>query len=104
MPYLPCLVCGALSRNSRCAIHSSSTAKGYGYSHQVRRKEYIEAQPFCSICFHRVDPDSGSCIDPDCDRCPLQLDHVIALGTKRIDKGIYQVLCRKCNRAKSNKW
>jgi hypothetical protein len=100
MPYLICLVCGRLSTNSRCPIHSGSTAKGYGYAHQIRRMNYIRSQPFCTYCKHRCDPDTGSCGDSECTRCPLQLDHVIALGIKRIDKGLYQVLCRKCNRAK----
>lgn len=100
MPWLTCLICGALSRSSRCPIHRSANARGYGYPHQIRRKELIKLQPFCTHCFHMVDPDTGSCGMVNCERCPLQLDHVIALGTKRIDRGFYQILCRKCNRAK----
>lgn len=100
VPYLMCLVCGRLSTNSRCSIHRGTTNKGYGYSHQIRRKDYIEAQPFCTYCLHTVDPRTGSCGVVDCAHCPLQLDHVVRLGTQRIDKGMYQVLCKKCNRAK----
>lgn len=100
MPWLTCLICGALSSSSRCPIHKGTTAKGYGYAHHIRRMNYIKAQPFCTYCYHRVDPDTGSCGLVDCVRCPLQLDHVIPMGTKRIDHKIYQVLCKKCNRAK----
>lgn len=103
MPYLSCLVCGRLSTSSRCSIHSTSTNKGYGYTHQIRRVEYISAQPFCTYCLHRVDPTTQRCSDVSCVHCPLQLDHVYPLGSMRIDKGIYQVLCRVCNRAKSDK-
>jgi hypothetical protein len=102
MPYLTCLVCGALSTRSRCPIHRGSTAKGYGYTHHIRRMYYINAQPFCTYCYHTVDPSTGRCSDSACAKCPLQLDHVVALGVKRIDKGMYQVLCRKCNRAKGS--
>jgi hypothetical protein len=105
MPLIPCLECGRLSEESRCPQHRKTAARGYGGAHQRLRREAIHAHPWCAQCGHEADPITGHCGDLACKRCPLQLDHLDPLSKQpaRQTTGRYQVLCRRCNRAKSNR-
>ncbi len=94
MAYLSCLVCGALTDSSYCIKHRSREARGYGWQHRITRIAAIRMQPFCTICHHLVNPDSGVCDDSQCVLCPLELHHIYGKG-----KSGYAVLCRVHNRA-----
>lgn len=104
MSYLPCLVCGRLSKGSRCPAHSGAKARGYGSDHNKLAERMIAAQPWCSICGHVASPMAKRCDDPECKRCPLQLDHVIPVrgGRVTVVNQKYQVVCAKCNREKDS--
>lgn len=93
MSFLSCIVCGALTDQSYCIKHRSAAARGYGYEHRITRRAAIKSQPFCSICGHRVDPDTGHCEIQNCIKCPLQLHHKYG---KRY--AIFEVLCAVHNR------
>jgi hypothetical protein len=103
---LPCLVCGALSDQSRCRVHRTRQARGYDRAHYEARDLYIRAHPVCAGCMHTA-LHYGKCPVPNCPKCPLELDHTPSLDyiRKHPQEHItirYTVLCRQCNRRKSN--
>jgi len=101
---LPCLVCGRLSEQSRCREHRTRQARGYDQEHEVVRDIRIRQSPFCAECQH-VALHYGKCPEPGCPKCPLELDHTPSLDYIRKHPGTkikYTVLCRQCNRKKSN--
>lgn len=102
---LPCLVCGGLSSESRCRIHRTRQARGYGQEHQDARDVYIRTHPFCADCGHTA-LHFGSCpVGKGCPKCPLELDHTPSLDYIRKHpecKITYTVRCKQCNRKKSN--
>lgn len=102
MPYLACLVCGALSKQGLCPVHRTREAQGYDYRHRRSRREEIAAHPYCAYCGHEADPYTGRCDDQLCPRCPLQRDHVQPIRQGRVKnvRQTYQILCRQCNRKK----
>jgi hypothetical protein len=103
---LPCLVCGALSAESRCRIHRTRQARGYDKAHYEARDVYIRSHPVCQGCMHTA-LHYGKCPVPGCPKCPLELDHTPSLDYIRKHPGEhivikYTVLCRQCNRRKSS--
>jgi hypothetical protein len=93
-----CLVCGALSKQSRCSIHRTNEARGYGTVHRRTRIEHLKQIPWCSHCGHVVGQD-GYCGQMLCKKCPLELHHVAELqgGRSANVDGRRQLLCRKCH-------
>jgi hypothetical protein len=82
-----CLVCGAISTESRCEIHRKTSARGYGSAHQKSRTAAMKAAPYCWKCFC---PASI---------CKLEWHHVEPLrGGRNPDvDGRRQLLCKKCH-------
>lgn len=99
---IPCLSCGELSPNSRCAectkVHNravaranparGSRARGYNHAWDVLSRRARKLQPFCSRC--------GSPDDLQCDHTPrawLRKEQGLPIRLKDVD-----VLCGECNR------
>jgi 5-methylcytosine-specific restriction protein A len=88
----PCIVCGVLSGDSRCAEHRrkrNTTARGYGSGWQRKSRKIIAAHPWCAWC--------GASSD-------LTVDHIVALsrGGSSEDSNL-MVLCRPCHGTKTAK-
>jgi hypothetical protein len=80
-----CLVCGAISDQSRCVVHRKTSARGYGSQHQKSRQQAINQAPFCWKC--------------GCVNCSLQWHHVTELrgGRNPDTDDRRQLLCKKCH-------
>ena len=97
----PCLVCGSLSPESRCAAHrivrSSSTARGYGSKWQRIAKEQIKAVPWCEC------QGCGLHYGPCNAESDLTSDHVVPLAEGGTADHGTQTLCRRCNSSKKDR-
>jgi len=104
LPPLPCPVAGCpvlghCAKHARPAVvdaqpkprlyddrRGSSTARGYGYAWQQRRKEYVKQHPFCVKCGRPTE----------------QVDHVLprSHGGSEDDSNL-QSLCGYCHKQKT---
>lgn len=82
-----CLVCGAISTQSRCPVHRTKQARGYGTEHQKSRARAIEVAPYCWKC--------GCPLGT----CKLEWHHVVELhGGRNPEKdNRRQLLCKNCH-------
>lgn len=87
MAKLMCLVCGVISSQSRCPLHRTNNARGYGTEHRKSRAAALKQAPFCWNC--------GCPIT----ECKLQWHHVTELrGGRNPEKDDRrQLLCQKCH-------
>lgn len=95
-----CLVCGALSKESRCRVHRTNEARGYGKAHRDSRKNALLTAPFCVHCGHGAEA-TGRCGFYGCQRCPLEWHHVSELYGSRssLVDDRRQLLCKLCHLA-----
>lgn len=97
----PCLVCGDLSRESRCQQHRikrpSSTARGYGVKWQRIAKAQVLAVPWCECTGCGIHP--GACNATT----DLTSDHVTPIASGGSADGPTITLCRRCNSSKKDR-
>ena len=46
----PCIVCGALSRGTRCPAHTQRQARGYTDAYRIERTALLAGNPSCWKC------------------------------------------------------
>jgi 5-methylcytosine-specific restriction endonuclease McrA len=87
VPTKMCLICGALSSQSRCPVHRTKQARGYGTEHQIMRQKAIAVAPYCWNC--------GCPIT----ECKLELHHVTPMygGRNQEKDDRRQLLCKRCH-------
>jgi len=82
-----CLVCGAVSDQSRCPKHRTNNSRGYGKSHRDSRAVAMKIAPYCWKCGcpARV--------------CKLEWHHVEPLygGRNPYADDRRQLLCKNCH-------
>lgn len=83
--------CGKLNcrEHSTATPRKSTTARGYGYHWDVRRKRYLRSHPLCAECL-RQGRTTAACI----------VDHVIPHRQDPVlyrDERNWQGLCRPCD-------
>src|SRR5690606_15527647 len=94
--FKPCLVCGELSKESRCSEHriTRTSREGHAaYKNNARwknlSKKLRKLQPWCSEC--------GATDDLTCDHIiPVKERSDLTYATENI-----QILCRSCNGSKA---
>lgn len=82
-----CLVCGAISDQSRCSVHRGNQARGYGREHKQSKKAAMALAPYCWNC---------GC---PATQCKLEWHHVTELrgGRNEETDDRRQLLCTKCH-------
>ena len=97
----PCVVCGDLSRGTRCARHPltrpTTTERGLGSKWQRIARDQVKPEPWCSCpgCSLHAGPCNETqdlTADPTTPR---------AVGGSHVD-GV-STLCRRCNSAKGSR-
>lgn len=80
-----CLVCGAITDQTRCPIHRTNNARGYGTAHKKSRERAMKLAPYCWNC--------------GCRNCSLEWHHVEPLygGRNPYADDRRQLLCKNCH-------
>lgn len=87
MPKKMCLDCGRISSQSRCSIHRTKQARGYGAEHEKSKRLAVQAAPYCWKCFCPAT------------QCKLEWHHVSELrgGRNPDTDDRRQLLCKRCH-------
>lgn len=88
-----CIVCGAITDQTRCRIHRTKQSRGYGPEHEQSRANAMEKAPYCWKCFCPAT------------RCKLQWHHVTELrgGRNPDSDDRRQLLCIRCHNSVKEK-
>lgn len=88
-----CIVCGVITDQTRCPLHRTKQARGYGKEHERSKQIALAIAPYCWKCGCPVN------------ECSLEWHHVTELrGGRNPEKDDRRMLlCSKCHLAVKEK-